>query len=75
MAAADTLRMIANSGCNLTLVRSVPRDLLFELAAISSSRGARLTVSTEYPADTIRELCKYGSMITFIEGVEKFEKD
>jgi hypothetical protein len=76
MAAYDILKYIVRSGCDLTLNDGVAYDTIRELASLAKQSGAHLTVTTEMSQDFIRELCDtYGKSISFVNGLDRFEKD
>lgn len=76
MATRETLLELVKSGSDLIVARGMPREHIFELAAAAQVSGARLTVSTNYPADVVIDLSRqYGKTVAFLEGLADFEKD
>jgi len=76
MANYDVLKQLVGNGSHLILCSGISYDALNEIAEIASRTGARLTVTTSMSYDVLTQLSqKYGSAITFIDGLGKFEKD
>jgi len=76
MASYDMLREIVANGSNLVLSSGISYDILRELASIASRSGAKLTVTTSMSYDLLRELSQqYGNTITFVDGLDSFQKD
>jgi hypothetical protein len=75
MASYDVLREIVSSGCDLTLCDGISYEVLDELAASAQQSGAHLTITTSISYEVIRNLVrKYGKTISFIDGLNAFEK-
>jgi translation initiation factor 1 (eIF-1/SUI1) len=76
MATPEVLKTIVRNGSNLTIARGIPFVELNEIAALAKRSGASVTVSTAMPPANIQKLSEqYGKSITFIEGLDKFEKE
>lgn len=75
MANYDVLKELVSNGSNLILTSSINCDVLREIAHIASKSGAKLTVTTSMNYDVLRELSsKYRNTITFVDGINNFEK-
>lgn len=75
MASHDVLREIVRNGNDLTLCSGIGHDTLRELAALAKASGAKLTVTTAMGSSFIKELlATYGTSISFVDGLSKFEK-
>jgi hypothetical protein len=76
MATRDTLRAIVENGSDLTIASPIPQAVLRNLAALAKISGAKLTVTTTYPAQVLLELSReYGKSIAFVDGLVNFKKD
>ena len=76
MASHELLKDIVRNGSNLVITRGADYDVLRELAALASHSGAKLMLTTKMSGDVVRELSStYGSTLTFINGLDSFEKD
>lgn len=76
MASYDVLKEIVSNGSDLTILHGVKREWLVELAAIASTSGAKLTLSTAMDSEVISELSRlYGKGIAFVDGLSSYKKD
>jgi hypothetical protein len=76
MASYDVLKDIVRNGSSLIISKGISYDVLHELAALASKSGAKLTITTSISYDVIRELSsKYGSALTFVDGLDDFKKE
>jgi hypothetical protein len=73
----DVLKEIVRNGSDLTLCRPIDDDVLRELASLAKETGAKLTVRTKMMNyETILEIsATYSKSVSFVYGLEKFEKD
>jgi hypothetical protein len=76
MASAEVLKELVKNGSNLVLTSGISTETLYELAEIAERSGAKLSISTSVRSEVLIDLArKYGSKITFINGLANFKKE
>lgn len=76
MASAEVLKELVKNGSNLVLTSGINTEVLYELAEIAETSGARLSISTAVRSEVMIDLARrYGNKITFINGLANFKKE
>jgi hypothetical protein len=76
MASAEVLKELVKNGSDLVLTSGINTEVLYELAEIAKTTGAKLSISTAVRKEVLIDLArKYGNAITFINGLGSFKKE
>lgn len=76
MARSEVLKELVENGSNLILATSTRAETIYELAEIAQRTGAKLTIPASIRSEVAIDLSrKYGSTLTFINGLSDYKKD